>query len=254
MGNNYIMGTKRSGSTKAHMIDYIAGVFNNEASKYSCLKHVAAYFDEKTVEDIANETRLRRLLKNSTEKIVRNIYELCMQEYKHLAQYRDDALPKHPVGVARSDGFRYAEGDVVGGNYSKHFVTFEQFTMKEDVNNIAEEPIGVNYDDIYNRLTDIENQIKVYVSDYEVEAEFNPEIMESLNKCQRFVRRAIYNINQNATFEREYIAMNESNNTLTLDVIKENILNFLESLDSSENVKIERCKTLLSRCLKVLAN
>jgi hypothetical protein len=257
MANNYVMGLKRSGLAKADMIDYIAGIFNNEATKYSCLKHVATYFDDKAVEDIANETRLRRLLKNSTEKVVRNIYELCIQEYKHIAQYRDDKLKNHPVGVGRADGNRFADGDSVGGNYSKNFVTFEQFIMKEDSAMVPEAEIDSASlsDDLFNKLSDIENQIKVYVSEYEIDPNYSVEVMESLQKCQRYVRRAMFNINENATFEREFKPLNESfEEEVVYKNIKNSVQNLIDCLDSSEinNSKLNKCKTLMERCLSIL--
>lgn len=245
--NNYIMGTKRTGLPKNNMIDFIAGVFTNEASKYTCLKYVSKYFDEKTTESIVNERRLRRLLHNSTEKVVRNIYELCWQDYKHLAQYREDNLqPKRSNVVASADGHRYADGDTTGGR--NVFMTFEQFTLKEDYDkfDIPMDKVLTVSDDIYKKLLDIEGEIKCHI-DSDVDMEI--ELQESLMACRRFINRAIFVINENATFERSQKMFEKKSQEETFNKI-ESIIADLEKVKRDENQ--EKCLKLLKKSLNCL--
>lgn len=250
--NKYVIGLKRTGLKKPDMIDYIAGIFNNDASRYSCLKFVASYFDDKSITDIADETKLRRLLKNSPENVVRNIYELCIKEYKHLAQYRDDNMPNHPQGVARADGQRFANGDTVGRNFNKNFVTFEQFSLKEEKEISAAEldidTTSALSNDIFNKLSDIENQIRIYVND--IDSNFM-ELSEGLKLCQRYIRRAMYNVNEKASFEQS-VTLNEQNESPYS--LQQNIINLIDCMDSSEtkNPKINKCRSLMEKCLIIL--
>jgi len=247
--NNYIMGTKRSGLPKSDMIDFIAGTFNNEATKYTCLKYVSKYFDEKTVDALSNERILRKLLQNSTEKVVRNIYELCWQDYRHVAQYRDDNLePKRPKAIASADGHRYADGDTAGSR--NVFMTFEQFSLKEDYTRYdipVEDVINLS-DDIYKRLIDIEGDIKNYIdSDMEIEP---AELQERLKVCKKMLNRAIFTINEKASFERKNKVFEKEEN---IDNITKKISKLVKDMETMKrNDNQEKCFNLLKRCLNQL--
>jgi hypothetical protein len=238
--SNYIMGTKRTGLPKNDMISYILGIFSNEATKNTCLKYVSKYFEEKTVKNILNSENLKKLLYNSNPKIIRNIYELCVQDYKHVAQYRDDSLkPQRPLKVASADGFRYAQ----------YFMTFENYCKQEYETDKLQKDTLTN--DLYNKLSDIEDQLKNYM-----DQDLEPVMVmrEKLQLSKKYLNRAIYNLNPTASLNKKVVKINENFDQARKYMDLQHML--MDMIDEISNLnfdeKLEKCKDMLSKCLDCL--
>lgn len=152
---NYITGINRSGSTKKHMIDKIAGCFTNNVTKYWCTAILAKHLD-KDVVTLSNESKLRDLLNRSSDQVVLEIFKMIELENKHVGQYREDSLKDHPMTVP---GHKYV-------------MTFEKYTLADI---FPDDLLGQAVDNVNGKLDDIEAFLKDIISqdpksDYAFEA------------------------------------------------------------------------------------
>lgn len=152
---NYITGINRSGSTKKHMIDKIAGCFTNNATKYWCTAILAKHLD-KDVVTLSDESKLRDLLNRSSDHVVLEIFKMVELENKHVGQYREDSLKDHPMTVP---GHKYV-------------MTFEKYTLADI---FPDDLLGQAVDNVTGKLDDLEAFLKDVIlqdpnSDYAFEA------------------------------------------------------------------------------------
>lgn len=137
---NYINGLLKSGSTKKHMIDVIAGCFTNNATKWWCSAILSKYLD-KDVLTLSNESQLRDMLNRSKEQVVLEIFKMVELENKHVGQYREDSLKNHPMTVPGH----------------KYLMSFEKYTMTDI---FPEDLMGQAMDTVTSKLDDLEIFLK----------------------------------------------------------------------------------------------
>jgi hypothetical protein len=141
---NYITGINRSGSTKSHMIDKIAGCFTNNVTKYWCTAILAKYLDKDAV-TLSTESKLRDLLNRSSDQVVLEIFKMVELENKHVGQYREDSLKDHPMTVP---GHTYV-------------MSFEKYTLADI---FPDDLLGQAVDNVTGKLDDLEAFLRDVIS------------------------------------------------------------------------------------------
>lgn len=114
--SNYITGLKKDGLHKADMIDYITGIYNNMATRNDILVFCMRYISPKDPAKIVNEIDLRRLLRKSNIKVIKELFFLAKERYSHVSRYRDDKLDQNDKALSQLkkenfDSFEMGDND-----------------------------------------------------------------------------------------------------------------------------------------------
>lgn len=155
---NYVTSLKKDGLHKNDMIDYIVGIFNNNSTKYDCISFCMKYINIKNPNRITKENDLRRLLNNSNDSTIINLFYLAKNRYNHVSRYRDDA---------------YMENAVIDTPIDSYSV---------DMTNIS--------NDLTDRLNDVANHLQDLVSSNDIQ--LNQDQLDIISKLENYIKTGNY--------------------------------------------------------------
>lgn len=165
--NGYVIGLKKSGLVKSDMIDYICNLFQNMTTRNDCLAFCLKYIKPNNPEKIVNEADLRRLLRSSEDKVVRELFALAQERYLHVSRYRDDQVNQYDKTLSQIEKAKKLKE-----------------LKKESLDN---QTLTINTtkqisSDLVNRLSDIETYLKDLVSTDQIK--LNQDQINAISKLE----------------------------------------------------------------------
>jgi len=216
----YVTGLKKSGLHKGDMIDYIAGIFNNMATRNDSLAFCLRYINPKQPEKIVNEADFRRMLRKSEDKVIRELYFLAQERYKHVSRYRDDRVNQYDKTLTQIEREKLDKKEMKKENFSENEIgmtsnTYDAPEMSMNVQQIS--------NDLVTRLGDVATHLQDLVSNDQIH--LNQDQLDAISKLEKYI-----NINRS-------LLVNENDGKIYISPL-------LETLNS---VKDNKAKLLILR-------
>lgn len=173
----YVVGLKKSGLHKGDMIDYIAGIFNNAATRNDCLAFCLRYISPKQPEKIVNEAEFRRMLRRSDDKVIREVFFLAQERYKHVSRYRDDKVDQYDKTLSQIEREKLLKKEMKK----------ESFEEQDYISNVIDQDYTGNVQkisaDLVGRLGDIETHLKDLVSSDQIQ--LNQDQLDAISRLEK---------------------------------------------------------------------
>jgi hypothetical protein len=184
----YVTGLKKSGLHKGDMVDYIAGIFNNQATRNDCLAFCLRYINPKQPEKIVNEADFRRMLRKSDLKTIREVYFLAQERYKHVSRYRDDRVNQYDKTLSQLDREKQKKEEMKKENFDDQSMNMD-YDTSYDTGNFQQVST-----DLVDRLGDIETHLRDLVSSDQIQ--LNQDQMDAIAKLEKINKLEAEAINE----------------------------------------------------------
>lgn len=186
----YVTGLKKSGLHKGDMIDYIAGIFNNQATRNDCLAFCLRYINPKQPEKIVNEADFRRMLRQSDLKVIREVFFLAQERYKHVSRYRDDRVDQYDKTLSQIDREKQKKEEMKKESFEDQDTNFD---TNYDTGNFQQVST-----DLVDRLGDLETHLRDLVSSDQIQ--LSQDQLDAIAKLESWKVVSFEKINEAKTF------------------------------------------------------
>jgi len=172
----YVVNLKKSGLPKADMIDYIAGIYSNNATRNDCLAFTLRYISPKKPAKIANESEFRSMLKRSDDKTIRELYAIAQERYKHVSRYRDDRVNQYDKTLTQIENEKIAKKDMKKESFEEQEANMDFST--DNTNNFQQAST-----DLVSKISDIETHLRDLVSTDSIQ--LNQDQMDAISQMEK---------------------------------------------------------------------
>jgi len=175
----YTTSLKKSGLPKNDMIDYIAGIYNNNATRNDCLAFTMRYISPKNPVEIANESEFRRMLKRSDDKSVREMYAIAQERYKHVSRYRDDRVNQYDKTLTQIENEKLNKKDMKKESFEDQEINTTDFGMDNNTGNNIQQV----HNDLASKMGDIETHLRDLVSNDQIS--LNQDQIDAISQMEK---------------------------------------------------------------------